>query len=349
MSKLKSTGMKWNFLLTILLTSLASCWEKSPTDRITLTDADRHIPLHYDRFDQALFHSERPSISSLRSKFGNYTCAFTQAVFNQDCTTRAADSLLEIFTSDAAMKQAHLDIETMFTPSEMSSIEAELNVAFQRFHAMFPQRPLPSIRFIQSGWSSNVFITDTIISIALESYLGPDNPGIKNLPSSAVPQYHKDDMQKEFMVADVCQSWAKIPVQEEYQDDDLLRNLIELGKAIYIAECMIPDASQESMMKWTTEELKWAEENEFEIWKILAHQDVLYDKRQREIAKWFSPGPFTGVNGVPQGSPPQLGPWIGWRMVHQFMAKNENYTVEMLIQEKDKQKILAAYVPKRKS
>ncbi|MFM7310984.1 MAG: hypothetical protein ACKOZY_10280 [Flavobacteriales bacterium] len=60
-------------------------------------------------------------------------------------------------------------------------------------------------------------------------------------------------------------------------------------------------------------------------------------------------GFVVGVSGVPQGSPPQLGPWIGWRMVHQFMAKNENYTVEMLIQEKDKQKILAAYVPKRKS
>lgn len=341
--------MKWNILLTILLTSFASCWDKSPTDRIVLSEADRGITLHFARFDQALFQAEKPTISSLRSSFGNYTCDFTQLVFATDCNASSADSVLNRFITDAAMQQAHRDIESTFTPSEISTLQSELDVAFQRFHAMFPQRPLPAIVFTQSAWNTNVFSTDSTLSIALESYLGPENTGIKSLPTSHIPQYHKDDMRREFLVADVCQAWAKIPVQEQHQDDDLLNNLIDMGKMLYIAECMIPETTQEAMLKWTSEELHWAEQNEFEVWKVLAHQDVLFDKRQREIMKWFTAGPFTGVNGIPQGSPPQLGQWIGWRMVHQFMAKNENYSIDMLLQEKDKQKILASYVPKRKS
>jgi hypothetical protein len=156
-------------------------------------------------------------------------------------------------------------------------------------------------------------------------------------------------MRPEYLIADACLTWAKYPVEELHQEGDLLSSLIDMGKALYIVECMIPDISDESMLKWNAEELSWAEQNEYEVWKILAHQDVLYDTRQREIAKWFNAGPFTGVEGIPQGSPPQLGQWIGWRMVHQFMAKNDDYTIDMLLQEKDKQKILAAYVPKRKS
>jgi len=341
--------MKRNVLIVILLTSLVSCWEKSPTDRIQPTAEDRQVYLQFKRFDAALFGSEKPSVRSLMADFGTYTCDYAQLVLNADCTTSQADSMLLVFRQDAIMQQAHRDIESTFPPSTISEIQTDLNEAFQRFHAMFPQRTMPKVFFTQSGWSTNVFATDSILSISLESYLGPENPGIQNIPVGDIPEYYKEDMRSEYLVADACLTWAKKPVEELHQGEDLLSTLIDMGKALYISECMIPDVSDEAMLKWTPEELSWAEQNEYEVWKILAHQDVLYDNRQREIVKWFNAGPFTGVDGIPQGSPPQLGQWIGWRMVHQFMAKSDTYTIDMLLQEKDKQKILAAYVPKRKS
>jgi hypothetical protein len=73
----------------------------------------------------------------------------------------------------------------------------------------------------------------------------------------------------------------------------------------------------------------------------------MYQSKSFEINKWFADGPFTGSEGVPQESPPQLGVWLGWSMVRQYMEKNPAITMTQLLAEKDYQKILSAYTPRR--
>jgi hypothetical protein len=45
-------------------------------------------------------------------------------------------------------------------------------------------------------------------------------------------------------------------------------------------------------------------------------------------------------------SPPQLGIWLGWKMVKAYMAKNPKLSVEQLLAEPRAEAILAAYKPK---
>jgi hypothetical protein len=48
---------------------------------------------------------------------------------------------------------------------------------------------------------------------------------------------------------------------------------------------------------------------------------------------------------VPQESAPQLGVWLGWNIVRQYMERHPEVTLNGLLSEGDHQKILSAFVP----
>ena len=81
------------------------------------------------------------------------------------------------------------------------------------------------------------------------------------------------------------------------------------------------------------------------IWKTMANEKVMYRSKSFEINKWFADGPFTSATGVPQESAPQLGVWLGWNIVRQYMERHPEVTLNGLLSESDLQKILSSYVP----
>jgi hypothetical protein len=98
-------------------------------------------------------------------------------------------------------------------------------------------------------------------------------------------------------------------------------------------------------MSWSSEQCAWAEAGEENVWKTLANEKTMYQSKPFEINKWFADGPFTTATGIPQESPPQLGVWIGWNIVRQYMSKHPETKLPALLAEKDMQKLLSAYAP----
>jgi len=59
----------------------------------------------------------------------------------------------------------------------------------------------------------------------------------------------------------------------------------------------------------------------------------------RTVQELTGEGPFTSA--ISKDCPPGIAKWIGWQIVKSYMEKNENVTLEQLMNEKDAQKILS--------
>ncbi|MDX1446380.1 hypothetical protein [Lishizhenia sp.] len=186
---------------------------------------------------------------------------------------------------------------------------------------------------------AKVHASDSAISVGLEFYLGEDNEMIKNIPTDNLYAWQRRRMVKSYIPRDVVQAWLQANIFK-VPTGKLIENIIHAGKVIYCVEAAFPEAKDEDIMRYTTEELKYAREHEGMFWKYLVDQKLLFDNTERDKANLLNEGPYTV--GLPDDSPDRMGQFLGWQMVKSFMDKNEDVSLPQLL-EIDYNKILQSY------
>lgn len=339
-------------LLMLFMVGCEGCEKKKPLQNIDISPVAEQITIQFNRLDDDLFNSDfsEPQRASqqLYHKYGGFYCEFVENDLRlAPCTSDSLGMLLIPFIENADIAATRKEIQKVFTPEKISDFNAQLEEALRRWQHFFPDSTVPGIVYYQSAWNSNIHATDSLIGISLDTYLGTDNKITAQLSPEFFPRYSKENMDEKYLVADAVKGWVAWKSRGHYEKKDLLSEMIFYGKLMYISEALIPDTPDSLMMSWSPKQMRWAQEHEWDIWKTMANEKVMYQSKGFEINKWFADGPFTGAQGVPQDSPPQLGVWIGWNIVRQYMEKNPSLTLPMLLAEKDRQKILAAYSPSR--
>jgi uncharacterized protein YjaZ len=112
-------------------------------------------------------------------------------------------------------------------------------------------------------------------------------------------------------------------------DGNLTENIIRWGKILYLTQAAFPDASAAWIMRYSEEKYQWAMDNEYEIWKYLADQKMLFKIDDRNKMNLLNEGPYTV--GLPENGPDRLGQFIGFRMLQKYM-EIKKVSVEQLIQ-----------------
>jgi hypothetical protein len=114
---------------------------------------------------------------------------------------------------------------------------------------------------------------------------------------------------------------------------------------MFLLDVLLPEVADSIKMNWSSEQMLWAESNEGQVWEELARQEVLFETKPLDINKWTDPAPFTNFGKIPTESPGQLGIWMGWNVVRDYMMQNKELTLQQLLNEKNYQKMLKAYHP----
>ena len=102
--------------------------------------------------------------------------------------------------------------------------------------------------------------------------------------------------------------------------------MIEKGKKLYFLESMMPEKEKHILIGYTAEQLNWCETSEGEIWAFYNEKDLFYTKNYMEHKKHVDDGPQT--SGMPKEAPGNVGTWIGWQIVNQYM-KNADGKVSL--------------------
>ncbi|HEY0271753.1 MAG TPA: hypothetical protein VGC22_01155, partial [Chitinophaga sp.] len=96
----------------------------------------------------------------------------------------------------------------------------------------------------------------------------------------------------------------------------------------------------------TQAQLDWCRDNEQMIWQYFVQRNLLYITDWQETTHYMGEGPST--QGMPPGSPGQIGLFVGWQIVRSYMERHPAVTLQQLMEVKDPVQLFneAKYKPK---
>lgn len=219
----------------------------------------------------------------------------------------------------------------------LAPVEKELTDAFRHLRYYNPGAPVPNVYSYISGgdYQHPVELADSVAIIALDTYLGTDYPAYL---ADGVPRYRLERMQPEYITADVVRLLAARYCPENPEAMTLLDQMVDAGKRSYWTEAMLPSARPGIFFGYSPAQERWIRDNEAHLWAAMIENKMLYSTDGKYARMFFADGPNTAEFG--NESPPRMGEWIGWRIVHSFMQANPDVSLEALLRERDGQKIL---------
>jgi hypothetical protein len=226
----------------------------------------------------------------------------------------------------------------------MSAQRTDLQDAFGRLKALFPDSLTPRIIIFNSGFNYGLYPTDRDLGIGAEWFIGPQHRVISYLDPVSFPQYVKERMRPDMLAPGAVKGWLMVHWLSDTRGEDLLTDLVEVGKVMALLEAVMPGTDPALRFAFTPEQLKWCEENEYSAWQRIVTDELLFSKEEKVISRIMNDAPFT--NGFPRESPGHIGEWIGYRMVRSYMDENPDVSFAQLFAVKDPKAILNTYKPR---
>lgn len=271
------------------------------------------IDVEVERFDKLYAKTTPEAFPNLKQR---YPFLFSE---------RYSDSLWITRLQDTLQQQLLGEVGTVF--NDFTTEENEIESLFK--HLKYYNKAFKTPRVItvtnDVDYRNKVIITDTIVLIALDNYLGGDHEFYTN-----IQKYIKLNFVRDQIVVDLADAYAKKDIFSSNRNS-LLTEMINAGKALYFKDLMIPFKSDAEKIGYTEQHLEWAKANESNIWSYFVERELLFDTDPKLALRFIYPAPFTKFGlELDNESPGRLGEYIGWQIVRAYMSRN-NISWQQLI------------------
>ena len=192
-----------------------------------------------------------------------------------------------------------------------------------------------------SGLNQNVIVTDSILSLSADKYLGTDFL----LYQEFFYDYQLQQMTPERIVPDYLLGFLYSEFPFEESENTLLRHMLYEGKLRYILSLMLPERKAWEFFGYTEEQYNWCVKSESRIWKTILQQKQLYATDYLTISQYVNEAPHTAP--LTSSSPGRVGVWVGFRIIASYMKQHTETTLQELINRTDYQQLFieAKYKP----
>ena len=296
------------------------------------------ISLKINRLEQSLFTIPIDSISAsiprLEQQYGELFDLYNNMVIcigssiNPDYPEE-----LTMFLTDKYMNLTYKRVMEVYP--DLKDIETGLGKFFFNYQKEFPQRVIPSVYTLISGFNQSMITADTILAIALDKYLGRNDDIYSRME---VPKYLRYGMERKYLVPDCVKAWLYTEFPNNDSIDNVLVNILYEGKVMYALHRLLPNTLDSLFFGFTPDQMRWCRNNTVQMWTFLVEKKMLYSTDYLTISKLIGPAPFTALF-TPE-SPGRAVIWLGYRIIESYM-KNNKVSLEALLEDKDYQQILA--------
>ena len=317
------------YLLFFLIPCLFACNSaKSVIDDIALT-------VHVQRLDHDLSKLSADSLPIVRERYGAFFEIYNTSIIAIGHSTNPLYlELVQNFLHHDVVKEAYQGVAEAFPNEE--KLDEQFTNAFKYLTYHFPEMLIPSVVAYVSGFNEAIVLTDSVIGIGLDRFLGGDYPLYSQL---GFPRFLQQTMTPERVAIMSVHNWLASDYQSDINGDNtLLARMIHEGKLLYALRQCFPDCTEEMNMGYTQEQYSWCEANEQQMWETLIEKKMLYLSNQLTIQKLTSDSPFTSE--FSSAAPGKVCCWIGYRIVSEYMKKNPGLTLPELMEQGDAQMIL---------
>ena len=231
----------------------------------------------------------------------------------------------ESFLKDSTRLSVYKESSKVF--KDFKATENDIFKIFLNFEEIFPEFKKPKVITLnsQSDYENRIIYADSLLLISLDSYLGENY-------YTDLPAYISLNMNKKYISNDVAEKIAEKFVQKP-EDRTLLGEMIYHGKILYLNKYLTSFNDDYLIFHSSLKKIKWAEENEYNIWGFFIEKDFLFSTRNDLKSRFISFSPFSKFNlDIDKSSPGSIGKWIGYKIINSYM-KNNNSDLKDLLKE----------------
>jgi hypothetical protein len=246
------------------------------------------------------------------------------------------------------LNNPHIDtllLETRQVFGDLSDLKAQFAGAFANLKYYYPDFVPPRVQTVISALDSDIYFSDSLIIVSLDSYLGPGARFRPNVYEYQLVQYVKENIVPSCMlIYGISDRFNKT----ELQDKTVLADMMAYGKSFYFAKRMLPCVPDSIFIWYTSQEIKGSRKNQDLIWKRLIDDKVLYSTSHMVKQKYLGERPKT-LDVGPE-CPGRIAQWIGWQIVNAYMEANPDVTLPQMMNQRSAEKIFkdSKYKPKRR-
>jgi gliding motility-associated lipoprotein GldB len=223
--------------------------------------------------------------------------------------------------------------ETQQVFGDFTEVENQFQDAFKRIKYFYPDFTVPKIKTVFSGLSRDMYLSDTLIIIGLDYYLGKSATFRPlNIPEYILKRYRKENIVPNTLLF----------ISEQYnstnpEDQSLLADMIFYGKAFLFSKQMLPCVPDSIFLGYTPQEMIDIYNNEGIIWANFIENELLYETNHSLKDKFISERPYTYE--ISQNCPGRIGRWVGWQIIRGYQQRNKDLSFQEIMADPNAQEI----------
>lgn len=238
-----------------------------------------------------------------------------------------------------------LAMETERVFGDLTNLKNQFSEAFANIKAYYPDFKPPVVKAVISGLDSDLLVSDSIIVVSLDFYLGDGAKYRPRIYDYLLRRYGPEDIVPSCMLMlGISERFNK----SNLSDKTVLADMVAYGKSFYFAKRALPCVPDSVFLWYTSEEMRGSRKNEDMIWARLIEDKVIYSTSMVDKRNYLGERPFTIQVG--EKCPGRIAQWVGWRIVDAYMETHPNTTLPELMQISDAQMLFreSKYKPQRR-
>lgn len=293
------------------------------------------------RLEQELWADKTPAgIENLLKKYPGFNKKYMGKIFPSDKVTIKEVGL---GINNAAVDTLYQLTQTEF--GDMQDLKNQFAEAATNIKKNYPNYYVQDFYTFVSGmgfWGQDFLISDSMIVISLDYFLGEK---CKYQPQ--LPQYILKRYKKEFVIPTVVAAIGNHYIQGNLTDNSLVAEMVFFGKMYYFVEKTMPNLSDDIICGYTSEDMKEISTHQDVIWAHLIDNKLLFETKSEITNRYIGERP--NVQEIGNKCPGRIGRWLGWQIVRKYMISNPSVTLKELMAEKDANKIFiqSKYKPEK--
>ncbi|EMY3553344.1 gliding motility lipoprotein GldB [Flavobacterium psychrophilum] len=301
--------MKKYLILVLFLFAIISCSKKSEIQKKV---AEIPVSIKVDRYDKAFFETPPSELPKLKLQYPEF---FPPSI---------SDSILVDKMTNPLWRELYAEVEKRYGSFDKETTEIEDLFRYIKYY--YPKTQIPKVYTVIQEMDTDykVIYTEKALIISLELYLG------ENHKFYEFPNYMKQTFEPSQILPDIVESFSRTKVKPPVTKD-LLSLMIYSGKQLYFNDVLLPEYSDGDKICYTPEQLKYAQDNEANMWRFFIEEKLLYDTDAKLSQRFISPSPFSKFGLISDNETPgRIGAWFGLQIVRSFMKNNDIPMQEMM-------------------
>lgn len=211
-------------------------------------------------------------------------------------------------------------------------VSYELDMAYKRVKKAYPDFNPPKVQAVYSGFGKDIYLTDSLLIIGLDYYLGEQASFRPN-----VYDYLRVRLTPDHLVPQLIQFTSLKFNDTKKGKRTILEDMIYYGKAMEFTSEMLPCVADSIIMGYTNKQIADATVSEGVIWSHFLERKLLYSDVPSDITKYIDERP--NIPEIDKNCPGRVGQWLGWQIVKAYREET-GASIQDLMKETDAQRVL---------